>query len=206
MQENLPKNLLSAGALTEPPAQGERAFANANDDSPPGGSPPLDAGPPRQPVSSAPASSSRQESPIERPQRVAREESPGGEKFDELREIWNRGHARDNAPEVVAATRQAFVQALKEGADPAEILAGAATWFAAFEAGDGPRYLPQLAAWLASCGWQKQPPMKPARRTHGNGNGRHTGNGHRGPPAANAFFQIAGYQQDENGNWTGGEQ
>jgi hypothetical protein len=118
---------------------------------------------------------------------VAREE-----RFDELREIWRRPWADDDA-----ADRRAFEVACREVA-PDDIIEAATAWVAA---ADAPRFLPPLCRWLAARGWEKPPPMK-ARRSHGNG--RHNGNG-RGP-VANVFFEIAGYEQDADGNWMEGGQ
>jgi hypothetical protein len=77
-----------------------------------------------------------------------------------LRKIWQRGHARDDTPEVVAAAYKAFMQALKAGANPDDIRDGAITWRDAFETGDGVRFMPQLPGWIVSRGWEKDPPKK----------------------------------------------
>src|SRR5262249_11475626 len=178
--------------------EGEREDALARINSSPGGVPAADAAPRRDdPAAAAPPS--RQESPIERSRSVAREE-----RFGKLREIWQRGWQSDDTPKAMAVAEQAFAKACDE-ADAADIIEGAATWFAAFAAGDGPRYLPQLAAWLANRGWEKPPPAK-ARRAYG------TGRRNDGLPRTNAdkvdlakvFFGIAGYAEDDDGRMVRG--
>jgi hypothetical protein len=177
----------SPGAPTEPPGEGERDDALARINSSPGGDPAADAAP-RRADSPAAAPPSRRESPIERSRSVAREE-----RFGELREIWRRPWPDDDAADL-----RAFEAACRE-VTPDEIIEAAAAWVAA---ADAPRFLPPLSKWLANRGWEKPPPMK-ARRSHGNGR-RHNGDG-RGP-VANVFFEIAGYEQDADGNWMGGAQ
>jgi hypothetical protein len=109
-----------------------------------------------------------------------------------LRAIWQRGHARDDTPEVIANARMAFAQACHD-VDPDEIIGGAKTWFAAFEAGDGARYLPQLSGWLAAHGWEKPPPKKRGR-THGNGKASH--NGYAKPDMFKICLKEGGYRED----------
>src|SRR5262245_23472741 len=108
------------GPLTEAPGrEGERETnASAFDISPSGGGGPL-TGPPAEEVFTAQAPS-RLESKKER--------------FQELREIWRRPWADDDA-----ADRQAFELACQEVA-PDDIIEAAKTWVAAFEAGDGVRF------------------------------------------------------------------
>jgi hypothetical protein len=55
---------------------------------------------------------------------------------------------------------QAYAEACRH-AEPAEILAGAQAWAAAFHE---PRFLPNLAKWLAGRSWAKPPPQKRERR------------------------------------------
>jgi hypothetical protein len=178
--------IFSPGAPTEPPGEGERRRSYERDSSP-GGGPAADAAPRQKEDSPTAASLSGRESPIERSPSVAREE-----RFDELRAIWARPWADD-----VAADQRAFEMACRRSR-PDDIIAAAVAWVAA---ADARRFLPPLARWLANRGWEKPPPMK-ARRSHGNG--RHNGNG-RGP-VANVFFEIAGYEQDADGNWMEGGQ
>ena len=73
------------------------------------------------------------------------------ERFSELREIWRRPWADD-----VAADQRAFEVACREVA-PEDIIVAASAWVAA---ADAPRFLPPLAKWLASRGWEKPPPTK----------------------------------------------
>jgi hypothetical protein len=76
------------------------------------------------------------------------------EKFTELRAVWARPWPDDDA-----ADRRAFAQACAQGATPDAIIAGAHPWVGAVE----PRFLPQLARWLANRGWEKPPPQRPRR-------------------------------------------
>jgi hypothetical protein len=190
------------GPLKRPQEERERnTSANALDNSSPaGGSPPLDAGPPRrQEASPTTAPPPRRESPTARAQPAEREDPGDGEKFRELCAIWQRGHARDDTPDTIAAARQAFVRALEEGADPADILDGAATWFAAFETGDGVRYLPALPNWLIAHGWEKPPPKK---RRAANG---HRSNGYAKPDMFKITLEAGGYRENPDGSmyWPG---
>jgi hypothetical protein len=82
----------------------------------------------------------------------------GADTFAELAEIWARPWADDEAVD-----RMAFAKALREGADPAEIVEAAKCWAAA---ADAPRYLQPLAKWLNGRGWEKAPPTR-RRRHHG---------------------------------------
>jgi hypothetical protein len=184
----------SPGAPTEPPGRREREDALTRiNSSPAGGSPPLDAGPPRrQEASPAAAPPARQESPIERPRSVAREES-GDEKFRELRTLWARPWADD-----VAADQRAFEMACREVA-PDEIIAAAGAWVAA---ADDPRFLPSLAKWLTGRGWEKPPPTKRGR-ARGNGNAQR--NGYAKPDMFKICLEAGGYREDADGNmvWPG---
>jgi hypothetical protein len=83
----------------------------------------------------------------------------GAEPFAELAEIWARPWADDEAVD-----RMAFAKALREGADPAEIVEAAKCWVAA---ADEPRFLQPLAKWLNARRWLKVPPTRRRRRSHG---------------------------------------
>jgi hypothetical protein len=180
----------SPGALTEPPGEGERTRSYERDSSP-GGAPPLTRDPAEEEASSpSGVVPLGPESPIERSRSVER--AAREERFADLREIWRRPWADD-----VEADRRAFEVVCREVA-PEDIIEAATAWVAA---ADAPRFLPPLSRWLAARVWEKPPPMK-ARRSHGNG--RHNSNA-RGP-VANVFFEIAGYEQDADGNWMGGGQ
>ena len=80
----------------------------------------------------------------------------GADTFAELAEIWARPWADDEAVD-----RMAFAKALREGADPAEIVEGAKAWVAA---ADEPRYLQPLHKWLNARLWLEVPPTR--RRRH----------------------------------------
>jgi hypothetical protein len=89
----------------------------------------------------------------------------------ELRDIWRRGHLKDDAPQQRAIDRAAFEAALKI-APAGVIIAGALAWFRAFAAADGPSYLPELHIWLAARGWERpptaqQPQLRAARPARG---------------------------------------
>jgi len=146
-------------ASKEAPRRERKANACAFDSSP-GGAAPL-TGCPAEEDSPTAAPSARQESPVERSRSVAREERSGDEKFRELRAIWARPWADDDA-----ADRRAFEAACREVA-PDDIIEAAQTWVAAFEAGDGVRFLPPLARWLAARGWEKPPPQRKASAHNG---------------------------------------
>ena len=77
----------------------------------------------------------------------------------DLRAIWNRGWAGDNAPRALAVARCAFEDACERAA-PEVIVEAAKAWRAA---ADAPRYLPKLAEWLNADGWRTAPPPKRAR-------------------------------------------
>jgi len=142
------------------------------------------AGPPRQ-----------EDSPTESSRSLAREDRWGDEKFAELRALWNRGHASDDTEEAVGLARRAFARACEHG-DVDDIIAGAKTWVAAFEAGDGVRFLPQLPVWLSTRGWEKPPPKK--RRASGNGKAR--SNGYAKPDMLEICLEAGGYRKDADGN------
>jgi hypothetical protein len=118
-----------------------------------------------------------------------------------LRALWERGWASDDTPKAQAIARQAFAKACREGADPGEIIDGARVWIAAFEAGDGVRYLPPLPQWLAIRGWEKAPAAKPKRGRNPSGRPRDhlpRSNGNK-VDGTRLAFQMAGYVEDENG-------
>jgi hypothetical protein len=73
-----------------------------------------------------------------------------------LRELWQRGHVRDDTPKAVAIARNAFAKACTF-ATPAKIIDAARAHVAA---ADAPRFLPALPQWLAAKGWQQPPPTK----------------------------------------------
>jgi hypothetical protein len=106
-----------------------------------------------------------------------------------LRAIWQRGWPADDAPDAVASAGRAFAQACREGVDTADILEGAKTWVAA---ADAPRFLPPLAKWLASHGWEKPPPKR--SRARGNGKAQH--NGYAKPDMFKICLKEGGYRED----------
>jgi hypothetical protein len=113
-----------------------------------------------------------------------------------LRAIWQRGWPSDDAPETVARTGQAFAQACRD-ADAEDIIAAAQTWVAA---ADAPRFLPPLAKWLASRGWEKPPPKRGRAQR---GNGKH--NPYAKPDMFKICLEAGGYREDADGNmvWPG---
>jgi hypothetical protein len=118
---------------------------------------------------------------------------PGGGESDsyaELRTVWTRPW-----PDDPQADRRAWEVALRDGADPAVILAAARAWVAAIE----PRFLPVLAKWLGACGWQKPPP---AKRSRGNGSRRGKGKA----DLSRLALLAGGYEEDPDGElfWPGG--
>ena len=132
------------GVLRTPLSRERETFACAND-FPNGGDPPADAGPRQE---RPPA----QQSPLEAESLTARSSlADGKERFSELRAVWARPWADDDA-----ADQRAFEAACREVA-PKAIIAAAAAHVAA---ADAPRFLPPLAKWLASRGWEKPPPTK----------------------------------------------
>jgi hypothetical protein len=182
---------VSPGLPSEAPGRQEREpNADAFDTYPGGGSPPLDAGPPRQDGSPTAAPSARPESPTEKPQPLAQEES-GGAKFSDLRAIWARPWADDDS-----ADRRAFELACQEVA-PDDIIAAAQAWVAA---ADNPRFLPSLAKWLANRGWEKPPPKR--GRARGNGKAQHP---YGKPDMFKICLEAGGYREDADGNmyWPG---
>jgi hypothetical protein len=115
----------------------------------------------------------------------------------ELRELWCRGWASDDTPKAIAIARHAFAKAC-ELADAGEILAAAQIWAAA---ADAPRFLPQLAGWLAAKGWERPPP----KRGRARGNGKNRSNGYAKPDMFAICLEAGGYRQDADGNmfWPG---
>src|SRR5262249_25291070 len=95
--------------------------------------------------------------------------------------------------------RQAFERACRE-ADPDDILDGARVWVAAFEAGDGVRYLPALPQWLIARQWERPPPPTKPKRHSGTAprwpDGRHRD---KDDPMRDALL-MGGYVEDEDGN------
>jgi hypothetical protein len=155
---------LDKECLRTPLSRGEReTFACANDSSPPGGDPPADAGPRQERPQSAEVQI-KPEPPVERSRPVERATERS---FAALRGVWARGWPADDVPKAIALARNAYDAAIREGANPADILAGAETTVAAYAAGDGVRYLQRLPEWLAAHGWEKPPPTKPKRRRNG---------------------------------------
>ena len=158
----------SFGESSALPQKREReTFACAND-FPNGGDPPADAGPRQE----RPAQASPSEAESLTPRSSL---SDGKERFSQLRAVWARPWADDDA-----ADRRAFAQACREVA-PDDIIAAASAFVAA---ADAPRFLPPLAKWLAARGWEKPPPTKPK-----GGNGaRHPG---RKPNVAEIGAELA---------------
>jgi len=183
------------GALTEPPGKREReTSAYADEDPVAAGTPPLTRDPAEEAAEEAKqerSSLSAAALPIPRTRSVEREE-----RFGELRAIWNRGHARDNTPEVIAGERQAFERACRD-TDPAVILDGARVHVAA---ADAPRYLPKLHEWLASRKWETPPP--PKRRSRAKGQ---RSNAYAKPDMFKICLEAGGYREDADGNmyWPG---
>ena len=127
---------------------------------------------------------------------VVRRENNDGD-WCELRALWRRPWP--DTPKALAIARQAFERACREGAEPEEILDAAKTWVAAFTAGDGVRYLPALATWLAARGWETLPPKKKRKRRgnkpYGKGYSRRDQD-----DDMHIALSMGGYVEDENGN------
>jgi hypothetical protein len=115
--------------------------------------------------------------------------------WQDLRALWRRGWAADDAPRALAIAWQAFEQACEDGAEPDDVLDAARAWIAA---ADAPRYLPQLATWLLASGWEQPPPQK-KRRARGEG-ARRNGNGGKRygkPSALEAGYRLAAEYEAE---------
>jgi hypothetical protein len=108
---------------------------------------------------------------------------PSEDRFQELRGIWQRGHAEDNT-----ADRGAFIEACRV-ARVEDILGGARAWF---ESAPDPYFLPTLSKWLDDRCWAKPPPT-PKKR---NSSSRHR-NGKRDP--MEVVLGLATYE-DADGN------
>jgi hypothetical protein len=205
LRESIPKRVSLEG---NPSWEGERvATSSLEESSLPAGTPSLTRGP-------AGEDASEDSLPIGQPPSWPEKESGADEiapppplegAFRELREIWRRGHASDDTPKAVAVGRAIFAKVCAAGAEPGEILAAAKTWVAAFEAGDGARYLPALTAWLVTRGWEKPPPAKAKRITPAgksfrrNGDGLPRSNGGK-RNVSNVFFALAAdYEAAEAG-------
>jgi hypothetical protein len=116
----------------------------------------------------------------------------------ELRGLWRRGHLADDTPKAIAITRAAFVKVIAQGTPPEEIVAAAKQWVAAFAAADGLAYLPQLATWLSSRGFERLPPAKRKRRSNKSRDHLPRQNGK--VDLTTLTLMRAGYIEDENGN------
>jgi hypothetical protein len=129
----------------------------------------------------------RRESPIERSAPLARKE-----RFAELRGIWQRPWADDDA-----ADQRAFEAACRE-VTPDEVIEAAKTWVAA---ADAPRFLPPLAKWLNARGWEKPPPKK---RSAANGHAKRS-NGYAKPDMFKIALAAGGYREGPDGKmyWPG---
>jgi hypothetical protein len=117
----------------------------------------------------------------------------------ELRALWQRGWASDDAPAAVAIGRQAFAQACRK-AEPAAILDGARKWSAA---ADAPRFLPALWKWLDAEGWAKPAPVRAKTTSSANRGSRHRDtlprtNGNKVDLSRLALMQ-GGYVEDDEG-------
>lgn len=78
--------------------------------------------------------------------------------YPALLQVYRRPWPADGTPKVRAICRAAYAQAVRQGADPGEILAAARIAVAQI---DAPRFLDRLDVWLA--GGCKPPPEKPKR-------------------------------------------
>jgi hypothetical protein len=109
----------------------------------------------------------------------------------ELRELWDRGHIRDDLPKEIAIARNAYSKA-RAIAEHGEIIAGARVHVAA---ADAPKYLLPLAQWLAARGWEKPPPAKAKHVKRGNNGYQRKGKA----DLARTALKMGGYK-DENGD------
>ena len=118
----------------------------------------------------------------------------------ELRALWRRGWASDDAPKAVAIARQAFERAC-ESAEPSEIIEAAKIWVGA---ADASRYLPPLPQWLAARGWETPPPTNP-KRARANGRKAQRSNGYAKPDMFKITLEAGGFREDADGKmvWPG---
>jgi DNA-binding MarR family transcriptional regulator len=115
--------------------------------------------------------------------------------FRELRATWHRGHVADDTPRAIAIQRATYFRALREGADPRDIVEAARNWV---DAADAPRFLPQLSKWLESRGWEVPPPAKASSRGRGAPRGRSERRG-RKPNLAKLALAEGGYVETADG-------
>ena len=108
----------------------------------------------------------------------------------ELRDLWDRGWTENES-----ADRRAFEVACQEGTEPADIIAAARVWVAAYTAGDGVRYLPPLQKWLGDRGWEKKPKQGGRGKRNGNGGGSRSGK----PDLLKMCLKHGGYVENEVG-------
>jgi hypothetical protein len=113
------------------------------------------------------------------PPRSFTQASQAAETYSEVRAIWQRPWCDDERVD-----RRAFERACEEGT-PADILDAAKAWVAV---ADAPRFLPPLARWLDSKGWDRPPPQR-ARRTAAAPKDRHRHNGRKRDISAE-FFKL----------------
>jgi hypothetical protein len=114
-----------------------------------------------------------------------------------LCELWRRGHPADDTSKAIAITRAAFVKALAQGTPPEQIVAAAKVWVAA---ADAPRFLPQLATWLATGGFAQKPPAKRERRSNKSVRRDQLPRQNGKVDLTTLTLKRAGYVEDENGN------
>ncbi len=122
----------------------------------------------------------------------------------DLLALWRRGWPGDESPKAVAIARNAFAKACTI-AKPSEIMADARVHVAA---ADAPRFLPQLATWLATRGWEKPPPTPKravARRDGGNGRGRRSNGYGAKPDMFKIVLEAAAIARMPRATWSGPE-
>jgi hypothetical protein len=76
---------------------------------------------------------------------------------------WYAAYPRHKAPD---AARKAWDKAIKQGASPEELLAGAKR-FALERQGQDPKFTPYPASWLNAGGWKDEPERPPLRAVSG---------------------------------------
>jgi hypothetical protein len=213
-----PLRTSSGGVLqTPPPEAGERGGSLGSDPiaSDPGVAPlrgapgfveePEQASPPEEPIApessgTAPRVYRREDDQAATPSTNPLAEDGGAHTaWRELCAVWRRGHPADDTPKAIAITRAAYVKVIAQGTPPELIVAAAKVWSAA---ADAPRFLPQLATWLATGGFEQKPPAKRERRSNTSGSVRRDR-----LPRQNGKVDLtaltlrrAGYIEDENGN------
>jgi hypothetical protein len=161
-----PNCLNTVGDANASPNVGERDDASRLDDPPAGGAP--DGAPANEGRKTASGQESEEDllyGKANQPQRHGTA-LVVADAFAQLRAVWSvrPWPVNDNAQAMAA-----YAHACREVA-PDVILAAASAWVAAFEAGDGVRYLPKLSDWLTGRGWERVPDKKRARAGDGHGN------------------------------------